>query len=229
MKGETLLDRPEVNFSPNSTYGIDKEDEGTTEGTQVHAINSENEDVLMKDLFGTANHGNGSEDNLDNWTEQDLNYRQFSPGFSDDEGSGEAFERSWPTHEAKKKAAKKAKDKKSPRRSDSEEDDSQRSAWAKKPRQSLFGDHQDKEDGGRLADLLASSTPGHGLGNRMSSLNLDQQVDGDEDLGQPVSTGFGLACSDIGSVRNSPAPSDDEIVIPPDDVVSRSETPLDVQ
>lgn len=152
--------------------------------------------------------------------EQSLEYRQFSPGFSDDEGSGEAFERSWPSHQAKKQTAKTAKGRKSPRRSDNECEDPETKGRAKKPRQSLFGGNDQEMEIDEGADnILVPATPGLGLGTRMSSLTLDQEHDGDE-VEHPVNNSFGLACSDIGSVRDSPLPSDDEVAIPPDTVVS---------
>lgn len=119
-------------------------------------------------------------------------------------------------------AANTARGEKSSRRSDLQCEGSVPGARAKKPRRSLFGGAgEDMEHIAPFADVSAPAIPGHGIGNGMSSLNLDQQVASDEALDRSINNGFGLACSDIGSVRDSPVPSDEELVIPPDDVVSR--------
>ena len=219
-----LTDRPEVTFEFNLPHGIEAGDSSGSAPTQPlhgHAgelswsFNGlpEGDEMEQGAQHGLAMHQQGND-------EQSLEYRQFSPGFSDKEGSGEAFERSWPGHQAKKQAAKTAKGKKSPRRSDNGSEDSEIKGRAKKPRQSLFGGtDQEMEIDEQADNLLAPATPRLGLGNRMSSLTLDQQHEGDE-ADRSMSNSFGLACSDIGSVRDSPPPSDDEVVIPPDTVVS---------
>ena len=232
MADDHLPGKPGVTFDFDLPHGIDVEEgnhelqlDAPTRSATVDASWSldhltENGNQLT-DPFGSSNHQDGTAANRHDDNEQELEYRQFSPGFSDDEGSREAFERSWSSHQAKKQAVKAAKGKKSPRRSNDEGDDSESSVRAKKPRQFLFsGTDEEKEDEAQVDNLLAPATPEHGIGNRMSSLNLDQQQNGDEDMDIPMKTGFGLACSDIGSVRDSPVPSDNEFVIPPDTVVS---------
>ncbi|KAJ4353121.1 hypothetical protein N0V95_003655 [Ascochyta clinopodiicola] len=150
-----------------------------------------------------------------------MNYRQFSPGFSDDDGGQEAFERSWHGHQAKRRGEQVLKGKKSPRRSEDDEDDSEFSVTAKRPRQSLFGEPTEELHEEEQANQpFAPATPEHGIGNRMSSLSLDQQMSDDGDVNRSFTTGFGLACSDIGSVRGSSAPSDEEPHIPLGDVVT---------
>ncbi|KAF3048135.1 hypothetical protein E8E12_010678 [Didymella heteroderae] len=199
MTKENLPNRSEVSFDFNLPHSINTEDNaGAAQGGSNQSVADMNDAQI-----GDA-------------TQQNLDYRQFSLGLSDDEGSGEAFERSWPGR--KKHAAKAAKGKKSPRRSDNESEDVETNTRAKKPRQSLFGGADEEMDIDEQSDnILAPATPGLGLGNRMSSLTLDQQQDGDE-AERSMNNGFGLACSDIGSVRNSSAPSDDEFIIPPDTV-----------
>lgn len=205
MAQDKPLDRLEVTFDFNLPHGIDVEDNSAP--MQGPTIESE------------------AQQDLQNTEQQDLNYRQFSPGFSDDEGRGDAFERSWPSHQAKKQATKAAKGKKSPRRSENDDDESELTVRAKKPRQTLFGrPDEDIEDEEQITGLDAPATPGHGIGNRMSSLSLDEHVDEGDDLNQVGNTGSNLACSDIGSICNSPIPSDEEVIIPPDNVVSQSFT-----
>lgn len=158
--------------------------------------------------------------------EQGLRCRQFSPGFSDDEGSGGAFKCSRPSHQIGQQAADIATAKKSPRRSDMESRGSSSRRRAKKARKSLFDNDADEMDlGEQVGHVLEPATLGYGIGNRMSSLNLDQQEDGEDDMRSGVTTGFGLACSDIGSLRSTPAPSDDEGVTLPDTAV-RNTGPL---
>ncbi|KAF3052730.1 hypothetical protein E8E11_010198 [Didymella keratinophila] len=217
-----LTDKPEVTFEFNLPHGIEADDASGSAPPQPlhgHAGESswsfnglpEGDEMEQGAQHELTTHQQGND-------EQALKYHQFYPGFSDDEGSGEAFERSWPGHQAKKQVAKTTKGKKSPRRSDNESEDSETKIRAKKPRQSLFGGiDQEMEIDEQRNNLLGPTMPGLGLGNSMSSLTLDQQHDGDE-VEHPVSNSFGLACSDIGSVRDSPPPSDDEVVIPPDTV-----------
>ena len=212
MADDTPSSKPEVTFEFNLPHGIEPEGDESSHTEQYNA----NMEADPQSVQQGTNHKTG------NSQEQELSYREFSPGFSDDEGSGEAFERSWPGHQAKKQAVMAARGKKSPRRSDNESENPEINTRAKKPRQSLFGgadEDMDMDIDEQVNDLLAPTTPGLGLGNRMSSLTLDQQHDGDE-VEHPVSNSFGLACSDVGSVRDSPPPSDDEVVIPPDMAVS---------
>jgi hypothetical protein len=229
--------KPDVTFEFNLPHGIDISEDSLEDGQlhdaskavslDVQAIDEQFDDyVAMENISNDRRMlAKDSNDDITVHDNQELNYHQFSPGFSDDEGSGEAFERSWPSHQANKQAARAAKGKKSPRRSDNESEDSEMNIRAKKPRQSLFGGaDQELEIDEQVDNLLTPATPGLGLGNRMSSLTLDQQKHGDG-VARPMNNGFGLACSDIGSVRDSPAPSDDEFVIPPDTVVSLLDLP----
>lgn len=216
--------KPEVTFEFNLPHGIDADEDaqGANNFSSHAPVPQQNHDDRspMSEVSATATEGTRFQ-RADQNEAHKLDYRAFSPGFSDDEGSGEAFERSWPRYQANKQAAKAAKGKKSPRRSDGE--DSETKARAKKPRRSLFGGVEQKmEIQEQVDNPLALTKPGLGLDNRMSSLTLDEQHDGDE-VEQPTENGFGLACSDIGSVRDSPPPSDDEFIIPPDTVVSSFE------
>ncbi|KAJ4372742.1 hypothetical protein N0V86_008107 [Didymella sp. IMI 355093] len=107
---------------------------------------------------------------------------------------------------------------------DNESEDSEMKVRAKQPCQSLFGGgNQDMEIDEQVDNLLTPATPGLCLSNRMSILTLDQQEHGDE-VARPMNNGFSLACSDVGSVHDSPAPSDDKFVILPDTVVDRGVT-----
>jgi hypothetical protein len=223
MADESLQDRPEVTFDFNLPHGVAVEESNGQQDTQQRMqlyINSDG-DNDMSDLFGddefSTARGNdlcaGDQDSND----REMNFRQFSSGFSDDEGSREAFDCSWESHEAKKRAAKAAKSTKSPRRSDNEDEATESEARAKKLRQSLFVESDaEMEEEEQVGNLFAPATPGRGIGNRMSSLNLDQQENSEEATEASMTTGLELACSDIGSVHNSPVPSDDEVVIRPE-------------
>lgn len=191
---------PEFNLSDSTNTGQE------LNGSLEHAADASEHTV------STA-----GQESLDN--HQGLDYRAFSPGFSDDEDSGEAFERSWPSHQAKKQATMAAKSKKSPRRSDNESEKSEARIQAKKPRQSLFGRADEGMDiDKQINGGLAPAPPGFGLGN-MSSLTLDQQH-GKNEIEYPVRNSFSLACSDTSSIPTSTPPSDEEVAIPPDAVVS---------
>jgi hypothetical protein len=187
----------------DATDASDSLDNMPTEGAMMNDLDNDDQDVIMQDI------------------DQSLDYRQFSPGFSDDEDSGQAFEHDWSSRQAKRQAVKVAKSKKSPRRSDDEGADLEPRTRTKKPRPSLFvGTHTDISEEEQEDVSSAPATPGHVIGNRMSSLNLDVEEADDETIARNVSNGFGLACSDIGSVHDSPVPSDDEFTIPPDPQVS---------
>ena len=229
MTAKSLQDRPEVTFDFNLPHGIDVEESNGQQGAQqcmqLHIDSDGNNH--MSGLFGDDKPSTARSNNLctgdQDSNDLEMNFRQLSPGLSDDEGSIEAFDRSWESHEAKKqaakdaKAAKAAKGTKLPRRSENEDEAESSDARAKKPRQSLFirSDAEMKEEE-QVDNLFAPATPVQGIGNRISSLNLDQQENGEEAMEASMITGFGLACSDIGSVRNSPVPSDDEVVTRPE-------------
>jgi hypothetical protein len=188
----------------DATDASDSLDNMPTEGAMMTDLDNDvDQDVTMQDI------------------DQNLDYRQFSPGFSDDEDSGQAFEHDWSSRQAKRQAVKAAKSKKSLRRSDDEGADLEPRTRTKKPRPSLFvGTHTDVSEEEQEDVSSAPATPGHVIGNRMSSLNLDVEEADDETIARNVSNGFGLACSDIGSVHDSPVPSEDEFTIPPDPQVS---------
>ncbi|KAF1929151.1 uncharacterized protein M421DRAFT_100320 [Didymella exigua CBS 183.55] len=215
----TLAARPDVNFEFNLPHGPDADDTinedqmsqyTSVQGTVPTAAWSFNQLQNGDDTRTRVQLGQHENDG------QELNHRQFPPRFSDDGGSGEAFERSWPSHQARKQAANAAKGTKSPRRSEDQGEDPAPHARAKKPRQSLFGGADEEMETDKQVDsLFVSATPGHGLGHYMSSFTLDQQQGGDE-VEQPTRNGFGLAYSDIGSAGDSPALSDDKFVIAPD-------------
>ncbi|KAJ8115565.1 hypothetical protein OPT61_g2814 [Boeremia exigua] len=166
------------------------------------------------DLHGTESGFTTDVHNTDEVDFTESDYRQFFPGFSDDEGDGEAFKRSWPDYQAKNQTAVFMPGRKSPKRSDS--NDFESNIRAKKSRHSLFGGADEEvTDKDHTSDFFMPAIMGDGIGDRMSSLNLEQQQDGDDGAERAMRTGFGLACSDIGSVCDS---SDDELIIPPDPV-----------
>ena len=89
----------------DATDASDSLDNTPTEGAMITDLNNDiDQDVSMQEI------------------EQSLDYRQFSPGFSDDEDNGQAFEHDWSSRQAKRQAVKAAKSKKSPRRSDDDAD-----------------------------------------------------------------------------------------------------------
>jgi hypothetical protein len=212
-------------FESSPPRGVDVEDEPSHTGqtpdldatdTSDSLDNMPTEGAMMTDLDNDVDQDVTMQD-----IDQSLDYRQFSPGFSDDEDSGQAFEHDWSSRQAKRQAIKAAKSKKSPRRDD--DADLEPRVRTKKPRPSLFGStHADISEGEQADVSSAPATPGHVIGNRMSSLNLDAEEADDETNARNVSNGFGLACSDIGSVHDSPVPSDDEFTIPPDPLVSQN-------
>ncbi|UPX15847.1 uncharacterized protein EKO05_0006283 [Ascochyta rabiei] len=218
--------KPKVTLDFNLPHGTDVEEDTQVTPVPMYAAYDSGPFDTLRDHHGSTTDLHGISDRQDHiktssqdGNEDDMNYRQFSPGFSDDDGGQEAFDRSWHSHQAEKRATKAVKGKKSPRRSDAE-DDSESSVPAKKPRQSLFGElTEELREEKQVSNPFAPATPEHGIGNRMSSLSLDQQMGDDGDINRSITTGFGFACSDIGSVRDSPVPSDEDFHIPPDDVV----------
>lgn len=227
MSNDNFPNRPKVTFDFNLPHGLDTGD-NEQELETLHGIIDRDKslsdawsfDQPRDDGFNTTTDVVGCSTKTQSIAaDEQLRYRQFSQGFSDDEGSGEAFERSWPSNQARKLFTDVRKGKKSPRRSDTDSEGSGSSGQAKKPRQSLFGGAvQVMELKGRDDHMLPSL--GSNIGNRMSSLNIDQQEDDLDDLEKEVDTGFRPAWSDIGSVRSSPALSDDEFLIPADTMVS---------
>lgn len=199
--------------------------ETTSDRDLPHVIENEEDsssDVPSSDRSGTSNLNSLGAHNYE-IDGRDLNYRQFSPGFSDDEDSGRTFMRDWPRHQARRQATNATRGEKSLRHSDDADTDAEPDVRAKKPRQSLFGGAEtDVDDEEQAGIAVAPATSGPNMGNRMSTLSLDPQQSENEHVPRNTSTGFGLACSDIGSVRDSPTPSDDdEVVIPPDPIVRR--------
>jgi hypothetical protein len=229
MMDDSLPGKPTVMFDFNLPYGLGVEEHNVDQEFQqnVRLRNEQEDEDNTEDLSGNStvasvrDNDSGTDDQ--SIADQDLNYRQFSPSFSNDEGSGEAFERSYASYQAKKRTTNATKDKKSPRRSDIDEEDYESSTRAKKPCQSLFvGPEEETEEGEQIDSLFASATLGHCIGNGISSLKLDQQLNRNDGLERPINPGFGLACSDIGSVCNSPVPSDEEFMNHLHAVVSRS-------
>lgn len=195
--------------------------QNTVGGSPSSFDGTRQDDLLQAELPGNSDFRDNAAATRQDNDEQRLDYRQFHTGWSDEEDGEEAFGRSWESHQTKKQAEKVAKNKKSPKRSDNGGENFESSIRSKKPRSSLFGGTDiEVEVGKQFDNTLAPATPGYGIGNRMSSLNLGQQRDWDNSLGGRIDTGFDLACSSVGSVCDSPIASDDELVIPPDLQVS---------
>jgi hypothetical protein len=167
-------------------------------------------------------------------SQQPLDYDTFQPGFSDDEGGEEAFNRSWPAQQARKKSPK---SKKSPRRSETSDGDDEASPHSKRPRKSLFGgpdeemQGQEQEENEQNEGLGTLEIGRPDMRQRFSSLNLDQQdaqdVQDTQNIQEAEDGGhfnmdFDFGGTAIGRVSHAPsrAPSEESIVILPDTVVS---------
>jgi hypothetical protein len=167
-------------------------------------------------------------------SQQPLDYETFLPGFSDDEDGEEAFNRSWPAQQARKKSPK---SKKSPRHSETSDGYDEASPHSKRPRKSLFGgpdeemQDQEQEENKRNEEMGNLQIARPDMRQRFSSLNLEQQDAQDvqdtqniqeaEDGGH-FDTGFDLGGSAMDGMSQVPsrAPSEESIVIPPDTMVS---------
>lgn len=227
--------RPDVEFNFNLPHGIEAEDD---EDQQERLENSMDLDHSMQNLNPledarqTTECSHNSDMQEQSLAHRDMDYQTLEKGFSDDDNAPEAFDRSWLAHQTRKSPPKK---KKSPRADDGEDEAVPRS---KKPRQSLFGgptaeaeEHQyddlfEEQPEDRLVDeandLPAPEVTKQNIGNRMSSVNLEQQETDARPSEQPLNLGFGFGDSDREgmSPRASPAPSEGELVIPPDTQVS---------
>ncbi|KAF1938120.1 hypothetical protein EJ02DRAFT_32670 [Clathrospora elynae] len=200
-------------FDFNLPHGIDAE-----KGDPQPNDNSDNHDFMGDGHDPAEPSDHDSVDDV-----QDLKYGSLPKGFSDDEDAVEAFDRSWTGYQARKFPSKV---KKSPRRS-TDGSDHEASPRSKRPRQSLFGGPTEKFEDEAPAEYLVEEaedthelqTPAHGIGTRMSSLNLEQQERELSPSERLLTLGFGLATSDRGSIspRASPAPSERSFIIPPED------------
>jgi hypothetical protein len=230
MADDSMPSRPECEFDFNLPHGMDVE-KGIAptlgyDGASQNLDTPMDEDP-MPDCDLDALFVDGPGDN-----QQPMNYETFPTGFSDDEGSEEAFDRSWAAQQARKCSPK---NKKSPGRSEGSDGGEEASPKTKRPRKSLFGgpfeevdDDQDKDDvdGTNLeVDDPDASKPD--IRHRMSSLNLDQQVETFEDLQyaqdtRPYDMGLDLASFDQDGMppRSRRAASEDSTLIPPDNQVS---------
>ncbi|KAJ4983793.1 hypothetical protein SVAN01_10713 [Stagonosporopsis vannaccii] len=210
MSDTNLFSRPDVTFDFNLPHGMDMEDNAQKFETSNSDHDRDTPTPGVWSLNQLRDYGFATTTATLDCKSDQLNYRQFSPGLSDHEGSGEAFKHSWSSHLAKKQSTKVAKCKRFPRRSKPNGERSESSVRAKKPRPSLFGRAvQEMGHEGRDDNVLTPATPGFNIDNHISSLQLDQQQVSDGDMERVVNTDFGLACSDIGSVHSSPALSDD--------------------
>jgi hypothetical protein len=223
LQDDSMPPRPDVEFDFNLPHGIDTEDDGNREQQLDDSVDYDHSSEKLdspEDVYHTSELNNGK---------QDLNYGILPKGFSDDEAAGEAFDRSWSGHQARKSPYK---NKKPPKRS-SEDGDDEASPTGKKPRQSLFGgsaeeDEEEQPDDYPIEqdndDIHGLKTPGHCIGNRISSLNLEQPEREISPSERQFNLGFGLATLDRGSMSPTPAPdpSEESIIIPPDTQVSVS-------
>ncbi|KAI4646303.1 uncharacterized protein J4E78_009225 [Alternaria triticimaculans] len=224
--------RPDVDFDFNLPHGLD--DDATGEQQEPHAQSFNNDlfsqndnplDDTHQPMELDQDHNQGGQNSV----HDDMNYNGLEEGFSDDDDAPKAFDRSWTTHQARRSSLK---SKKSPRTDDGDDEPSPRT---KKPRQSLFGglveeveeDHfddlfEEQPDDCLVdeeVDLPETEMPRQSIGNRMSSLNLDQQEREVSPFEQQFNLGFeqpGDSDREGMSSRGSPAPSDGEVVIPPD-------------
>jgi len=232
-KDGNLPPKPDVEFDFNLPHGMDVEEnaKGDDQSMNDHHADDgmpQDPDVDMHDEDSGDFHSKDARHHQ-NSAQHDMNYNTLEEGFSDDEDAPKAFDRSWIAHQARRSSPK---SKKSPRTDDGDDEASPRS---KKPRQSLFGglaeeveeDHfddlfEEQPDDPLVdeeVDLPETEMPRQSIGNRMSSLNLDQQEREVSPFEQQFNLGFeqpGDSDREGMSSRGSPAPSDGEIVIPPD-------------
>jgi hypothetical protein len=223
MPSDTMPCRPDCEFHFNLPHSFDPDEEQSVEQAIIFADN-ENRDDPME---GTSPNDEDLDalfaDYEDN-SEQPLSHDRFPIGFSDNGGAKDAFDRSWDAHQAKRQYSKKTK--KSPRRSEVGDKDDDACPRIKRPRKLLFGDpgqeveEQEHEEGVENQDgsIEFRDSPQPGLRNRLSSLNLDQQEAQDTHI---PNLGFGPRSSEIDSASPGPsrAPSEESVVIPPDDKV----------
>ena len=207
LTGDAMPPRPECEFDFNLPNGIEMEDGALL--AQDTTATTDNNDP-MEDAQRTDQEVDELFVDDENNAQQPMNYDTFQPGFSDDEGGEEAFDRSWGGHQARRASPKK---KKSPRRSEDGDGDDEGSPRTKRPRKSLFGGPNEE-----IEDMNVSKASRPNIRHRMSSLNLDQQEAQDE---RTFNLGFGLGSSERDSMSPVPsrAPSEDSIIIPPDDQV----------
>jgi len=224
---DNMPPRPEVEFDFNLPHGIDAEQAAPADETDVR--NSQAGLEPMEDVQQTVEQDDAPGLLLQDSAQHDMNYNTLEAGFSDDEDAPKAFDRSWTAHRARKYSPR---NKKSPRTDDGDDEPSPKS---KKPRQSLFGGLAEEVEEDHFDDLLEEQPDDHlvdeeidlpetelprqSIGNRMSSLNLDQEEREADPFEQQFNLGFeqpGDSDREGMSSKGSPAPSDGEIVIPPD-------------
>ncbi|KAF1851988.1 uncharacterized protein K460DRAFT_351845 [Cucurbitaria berberidis CBS 394.84] len=218
-RDDTMPNDAAYEFDFTLPYGTDIVDGGNND-EHYHDSTENDHQQQMSDTTETSN-------NLDlhdqNNSTQAMNYSTFEKGFSDDEDAGEAFDRTGTGHQSGESLPK---SKKSPRRSGGFFDD-EPSPSTKRPRQSLFGGPIDENEERTFEEYIMDQgddandpkPPGQGIRYRMSSLSLEQKDKERCPSERPFNLGFGLGSSDRGGTtpRASPAPSEESIIIPPDD------------
>jgi hypothetical protein len=224
--------RPECEFDFNLPHGIDAEEDGTLKQCSTAERSNDEPNGFRED----NNRDALSFDQPGN-TQQPVNYDSLALGFSDEEGAGRQYDRSWGAEQARKPSPK---SKKSPRRSNKGDTGDEASPKAKRPRQSLFGgpgeEAQEPEIESNLNDQdvdMVAPEPSPDFRHRMSSLNLDQQEEHDTEEFQnaqdnrPFDLGLGLGSfEDDGMLATgSRAASEESFTIPPDDQVSLATQP----
>jgi hypothetical protein len=229
MAYDSMPPRPDCEFNFVLPFGID-----TAEGLPHndnqgpdHPAREPHDDSNSNKLIGAIPHTDEQVNTLladdeDN-AQQPLNDGVFRIGFSDDEGVREAFDLSWSARQARQGLPK---NKKSSRRSGVSDDDDETIPRIKRARRSIFGgpvekikekEHED-HDKSQDKDMSAFDTLKPDIRQRMSSLNLVQQ---DTQSTHASNSGFGLQSSEKDSLSSvsSRAPSEESIIIPPDDKV----------
>ncbi|KAI4944799.1 hypothetical protein J4E91_008486 [Alternaria rosae] len=226
MVNQNMPPKPEVEFDFNLPHGIDGE---ASLSNEPDSLIPQTDHEPMEDVQQTVERDHDMNLSHENSAQHDMNYNTLEVGFSDDDDAPKAFDRSWTAHQARRSSPKK---KKSPRAEDSDDEASPKS---KKPRHSLFGGSAEEVEEDDLEDLFEEPPEDrlidedenlpetelrkHSIGNRMSSLNLDQQEREASPLEQQFNVGFqqpGDSDREGMSSRGSPAPSDGEVIIPPD-------------
>jgi hypothetical protein len=230
MTDASMPPKPDCDFDFSLPHGIDDEDDASfTEAATATVIDSNTMEDVSRGSQGTSDLFDDN-DNAQPTTEYVL-----PPGFPDDEGGDEAFDRSWSGHQARKAMPKQ---KKSPRRSEDGDGDDEAIPRAKKPRKSLFdgGPVEDVEEEAEHnveddlpediqdqimedradeveEDISFPSVPKPDIRQRMSSLNLDLQEEPDNRL---FKLGFGIGTSDRDehSPALSRAVSEESVAIP---------------
>jgi hypothetical protein len=220
MANNSLPRRPEDD--------LDSRGEAGSNAGEPHKSNNED---MMEDVLHTAEETDALFFDDKDSSQQVIDYDTFQPGFSDDEGGADAFDRSWTAQQLRKKSPKSNK---LPRRSENADSDDETSQQTKRPRKSLFGGpaqdvpspQREEFAGDHIGDEETLNASKPDIRHRLGSLDLNQQNsqnDEDVQLGRDEHTPD-LGTSAVASKLPAPsrAPSEESIDIPPDTEVSNS-------